>query len=143
MRWVTAAIFCGSSFIAQAATPVFKCVINGTATFQQDPCPSRSPRQEPSIDRLNADEKRRREAPSFSKAGRTAETATTSRSESATPMGSPAVAAPGPSFRCDGRTHCSQMTSCAEARYFLANCPGVKMDGDRNGIPCELQWCVR
>ncbi|MFM2447348.1 MAG: hypothetical protein RI936_1795, partial [Pseudomonadota bacterium] len=41
----------------------------------------------------------------------------------------------------DGRTYCSQMTSCAEAKFFLANCPGVKMDGDRNGIPCEKQWC--
>ena len=45
-------------------------------------------------------------------------------------------------FRCDGRIHCSQMTSCAEATYFLRNCPGVKMDGDRDGIPCEEQWCT-
>lgn len=45
------------------------------------------------------------------------------------------------SFHCDGRMHCSQMTSCAEATYFLRNCPGVKMDGDRDGIPCEEQWC--
>lgn len=45
-------------------------------------------------------------------------------------------------FRCDGRTHCSQMTSCAEARYFLANCPGVKMDGNNDGVPCEQQWCT-
>jgi hypothetical protein len=44
-------------------------------------------------------------------------------------------------FRCDGRTRCSQMTSCDEARYFLANCPGAAMDGDRDGIPCEDQWC--
>ncbi|MDO4641147.1 MAG: cold shock domain-containing protein [Neisseria sp.] len=45
------------------------------------------------------------------------------------------------SFRCDGRTHCSQMTSCAEAKYFLANCPNVKMDGNHDGVPCERQWC--
>lgn len=45
------------------------------------------------------------------------------------------------SFRCDGRTYCSQMTSCAEATFFLKNCPGVKMDGDGDGIPCESQWC--
>ena len=45
------------------------------------------------------------------------------------------------SFRCDGRTHCSQMTSCAEATYFLRNCPNVKMDGNNDGIPCEKQWC--
>jgi len=44
-------------------------------------------------------------------------------------------------FRCDGRTHCSQMASCAEATYFLRRCPGVKMDGDRDGIPCEEQHC--
>ena|SRR5258706_8693345 len=44
-------------------------------------------------------------------------------------------------FKCDGRTHCSQMASCAEATFFLRNCPGVKMDGDGNGIPCERQWC--
>lgn len=48
---------------------------------------------------------------------------------------------PDNAFRCDGRTHCSQMTSCAEARFFLDNCPGVKMDGNRDGIPCERQWC--
>jgi len=46
-----------------------------------------------------------------------------------------------PTFTCDGRTHCSQMTSCEEATYFLKNCPGVKMDGDNDGVPCEQQWC--
>ncbi|MCU0805033.1 MAG: excalibur calcium-binding domain-containing protein [Burkholderiales bacterium] len=34
------------------------------------------------------------------------------------------------------------MTSCAEATFFLSNCPGVKMDGDGDGIPCEEQWCA-
>jgi len=47
----------------------------------------------------------------------------------------------GAAYRCDGRTHCSQMSSCAEATWFLKNCPGVKMDGDRDGVPCEQQWC--
>lgn len=47
-----------------------------------------------------------------------------------------------PSFRCDGRVYCSQMTSCAEARYFLKSCPGVKMDGNGDGVPCEQQWCT-
>lgn len=50
------------------------------------------------------------------------------------------TAAP-PSFHCDGRTHCSQMTSCAEAEFFLRNCPDVQMDGNNNGEPCEQQWC--
>lgn len=44
-------------------------------------------------------------------------------------------------FRCDGRTYCSQMSSCAEATFFLKNCPGTEMDGDRDGVPCEQQWC--
>ena len=48
---------------------------------------------------------------------------------------------PSQLFRCDGRKYCSQMTSCAEATYFLKNCPGVKMDGNGDGVPCEQQWC--
>jgi len=44
-------------------------------------------------------------------------------------------------FACDGRTRCAQMTSCAEAMYFLQQCPGVQMDGDHDGTPCEQQWC--
>ena len=44
-------------------------------------------------------------------------------------------------FKCDGRIYCSQMTSCAEATFFLQNCPGTKMDGNNDGIPCERQWC--
>jgi hypothetical protein len=48
---------------------------------------------------------------------------------------------PDSQFSCDGRTHCSQMTSCAEAEFFLQNCPGVKMDGNGDGEPCEGQWC--
>ena len=50
--------------------------------------------------------------------------------------------ASSPSFRCDGRTHCSQMTSCAEATYFMRSCPGAKMDGNSDGVPCEQQWCT-
>jgi cold shock CspA family protein len=44
-------------------------------------------------------------------------------------------------FSCDGRTHCSEMTSCAEATYFIEHCPGTTMDGNGDGIPCESQWC--
>ena len=40
-------------------------------------------------------------------------------------------------FKCDGREYCSQMNSRAEAEYFLKNCPNTKMDGDKDGIPCE------
>lgn len=45
-------------------------------------------------------------------------------------------------YRCDGRTHCSQMTSCSEATFFLQNCPNVQMDGNNDGVPCEQQWCT-
>ena len=44
-------------------------------------------------------------------------------------------------FRCDGRTFCSQMASCDEARFFLNNCPNTKMDGNKDGVPCQEQWC--
>jgi cold shock CspA family protein len=44
-------------------------------------------------------------------------------------------------FSCDGRTRCSQMRSCAEATFFLKNCPGTQMDGDGDGVPCEQQLC--
>jgi hypothetical protein len=43
-------------------------------------------------------------------------------------------------FQCDNRKHCSQMHSYEEAKYFLKHCPKVKMDGDRDGIPCERQF---
>ena len=59
------------------------------------------------------------------------------------PVGTlPAPTVPAPTFSCDGRTHCSQMTSCKEAKFFLQNCPGTKMDGDHDGVPCEQQWCT-
>jgi hypothetical protein len=51
------------------------------------------------------------------------------------------ASAPAPDFHCDGRTRCAEMSSCEEAVYFLHHCPGVKMDGDGDDIPCEDQWC--
>lgn len=51
------------------------------------------------------------------------------------------AAASNPVFNCDGRTRCSQMTSCAEATFFIRQCPGTQMDGDGDGTPCESQWC--
>ncbi|HEY0916009.1 MAG TPA: cold shock domain-containing protein [Solimonas sp.] len=42
-------------------------------------------------------------------------------------------------FSCQGKVHCSEMSSCAEARFYAANCPGVKIDGDGDGRPCEDQ----
>ena len=64
------------------------------------------------------------------------------RTEVALPV-VPIVVTPQPEaqFKCDGRTHCSQMKSCGEATYFLRHCPGTQMDGDNDGIPCEKQHC--
>ena len=60
----------------------------------------------------------------------------------------PASIAPGKllvpaDFKCDGRNLCSQMTSCREATLFLQNCPGMQMDGNGDGVPCEQQWCTK
>jgi cold shock CspA family protein len=46
-----------------------------------------------------------------------------------------------PDHRCDGRQHCSQMQSCEEATWFINHCPGMKMDGDNDGVPCEQELC--
>jgi endonuclease YncB( thermonuclease family) len=61
------------------------------------------------------------------------------------PAPSPAAPASGApvAFRCDGRTRCGQMTSCAEATFFAKSCPGAKMDGNRDGVPCERTLCAR
>ena len=42
-----------------------------------------------------------------------------------------------PAFSCDGRQYCSQMSSLEEAVYFINHCPDTRMDGDRDGRPCE------
>ncbi len=44
-------------------------------------------------------------------------------------------------YSCNGKVYCSEMTSCAEAKFYQNNCSGTKMDGDGDGIPCERQWC--
>jgi len=46
-----------------------------------------------------------------------------------------------PRFRCAGKIYCSEMSSCKEAIFYLRNCPGTKMDGNHDGVPCESQWC--
>jgi len=61
--------------------------------------------------------------------------------DAATESADDTAAAPAALYRCDGRTQCSQMTSCDEARWFINHCPGTQMDGDGDGEPCEQQWC--
>lgn len=131
---------------AVEATQVNKCVINGAVSYQQDPCPSGQARKQPSLEELNAAEKKKRAAAvaaaaSAAAAGRTGSGAAVAASPAAAMT--PALVPPAfpTGYRCDGRQHCSQMKSCEEAKYFLRNCPGVKMDGDRDGFPCELDVC--
>lgn len=118
----------GTTVSVVSAAQSNNCIVNGTVTYQQGPCPSEQVRKTPTVAELNATEKVKRAA-----------AASTAAAKSAT---SPSMAV-NVGFTCDGRKYCSQMTSCAEAKYFLSNCAGVKMDGDGNGIPCEKQWCSR
>jgi Excalibur calcium-binding domain len=121
------------------AVPAHKCLRDGTVTYQQGPCPSDRARKDPSLEELNAAEKKRRQekaAASATPPQKPAEPV----APAATPE-APDTPGPAPRWRCDGRQHCSQMSSCAEAKFFLANCPNTKMDGDHDGIPCEQQWC--
>lgn len=40
-------------------------------------------------------------------------------------------------FRCGSKRFCREMTSCAEARFYLRACGLTRLDGDGDGIPCE------
>ena len=40
-------------------------------------------------------------------------------------------------FVCEGKQHCSEMRSCEEAQFYVANCPNTMMDGDGDGRACE------
>ncbi|MBI4035724.1 thermonuclease family protein [Candidatus Daviesbacteria bacterium] len=40
-------------------------------------------------------------------------------------------------FTCAGKTLCGQMTSCAEANFYLNTCGISRLDGDKDGVPCE------
>lgn len=55
----------------------------------------------------------------------------------------PVASQSGQPYKCDGRQHCSEMSSCAEATYFIRHCPDTKMDGNHDGVPCEEQLCRR
>lgn len=143
------------------AASVHKCVVNGTVTYQGSPCHPEAARAAPSAEQLNAEQRKRQ-----AQAGKGAVVAPAASADAAAPLPARPAVAPSPTqgqkpetaaaavaatptaprprpagYRCDGRTHCSQMHSCAEAKFFLANCPGVQMDGDGNGLPCEQQWC--
>jgi hypothetical protein len=136
-----------------SAQQMFKCKVNGTITYQQEPCPVGQIRKPPTVQELNAVEKKKREAaaavaaekPAVLQEKPAANPQSFQNPEKFAPTASntPLATTSSSNFSCDGRKYCSQMRSCAEANYFLANCPGVKMDGDKDGVPCEKQWCSR
>lgn len=40
-------------------------------------------------------------------------------------------------FSCEGKDKCKEMSSCAEAKFYLNECGVGKLDRDKDGIPCE------
>lgn len=48
----------------------------------------------------------------------------------------PALAPPS-GVACGRKRYCREMRSCAEARFHLAECGLSRLDGDRDGVPCE------
>ena len=41
-------------------------------------------------------------------------------------------------FTCGTKTYCREMTSCKEAYFYLKECGLTRLDGDGDGIPCEM-----
>jgi hypothetical protein len=163
MRAISQAVFrivLGLLFYSSvsAVTTVHKCVVDGAVTYQSVPCPSGQAGSAPTAQQLNAERRKRAAAAAAGEVASNQQTLTapaqstvSSKSEPAAPVDlttprpnvTQALSKPKGNFECDARKYCSQMTSCAEAKYFLADCAGVKMDGDANGVPCEQQWCSR
>jgi hypothetical protein len=145
LAWALA-VFLAAWLPAQAATNIYKCVEQGRVTYQNDPCSTGAPGPRPTVEQLNAQRKKQQQ-----QAGQAAPSSRPQEIIVPSPVpapGSPARPAAGPTapaerspFACDGRRFCSQMRSCAEAKFFLARCPHTEMDGDGDGIPCEKQWC--
>ena len=48
----------------------------------------------------------------------------------------PAATASG-GFSCGGKRRCGEMTSCEEAKFYLAQCGVGSLDGNKDGVPCE------
>src|SRR5690606_31416527 len=43
----------------------------------------------------------------------------------------------GSSYSCSTPKTCGQMSSCAEAQFHLNECGNGRLDGDKDGVPCE------
>ncbi len=40
--------------------------------------------------------------------------------------------------RCGTKKYCSEMVNCEEAKFYLDNCDAKFLDGDSDGLPCEV-----
>ncbi|MEK6482018.1 thermonuclease family protein [Catalinimonas sp. 4WD22] len=40
-------------------------------------------------------------------------------------------------YDCGAKRYCKEMTSCEEAKYYLEHCGLTRLDGDKDGVPCE------
>lgn len=49
----------------------------------------------------------------------------------------PATEQTDQSFTCVGKRYCREMASCAEAMFYMKECGITRLDGDRDGVPCE------
>ena len=49
-----------------------------------------------------------------------------------------APASTAPDQQCGAKRVCRQMNSCAEARFYFNVCRVRSLDGDHDGIPCEI-----
>jgi hypothetical protein len=123
------------------AAQVFKCNVNGSVHYQQGPCQSGQARKPPTVEALNAERQKQLAQEKENPTSPKLQARPVAPPESFDEMPAKAPSPPRSSFKCDNRKYCTQMASCAEAKYFLSNCPGVKMDGDGDGIPCEEQLC--
>lgn len=151
MSLVVLLIFNPNAVVAQ----VHKCTDNGSIIYQNTPCAPTEPRKQPTVEQLNAERKKNlteaNDAATRSPAARPVPKISENLISSAARPDTlerdsirryqNKLNQASPNFSCDSRKYCSQMTSCAEAKYFLTSCPGVKMDGNADGIPCEQQWC--
>jgi Excalibur calcium-binding domain len=124
-----------------AAAQVFKCEVNGAVHYQQVPCQSSQARKPPTVEALNAERQKQLEQVKERSPNPKVLARPVASPESLERVAEQVHALPSSTFKCDSRKYCTQMASCAEAKYFLSNCPGVKMDGDGDGIPCEEQLC--
>lgn len=75
------------------------------------------------------------------KKGLWADNACPTNTSAPTSTAKPTTTQPGTSsnnsFTCAGKTTCGQMASCAEAEFYLNSCGVSRLDGDKDGVPCE------